>query len=95
MTNYTKKDLAKNLSFKIGFSVSYSESLVNDIVNSMIKQISNSNLSVKNFGVFKKIKKKERTGRNPKTKEEFTIYSRNSIKFTPSTNFKKFINLNQ
>ena len=95
MTNYTKKDLANNLSSKIGFSVSYSECLVNDIVNSMILEISNSNLSVKNFGVFKKIKKKERMGRNPKTKEEFKIYSRNSIKFTPSTNFKNFINQSQ
>ena len=94
MTNYTKKNLANNLSSKIGFSVSYSESLVNDIVNSMIIEISNSNLSVKNFGVFKKIKKKERTGRNPKTKEEFIINSRNSIKFTPSSNFENFINRN-
>ena len=92
MSSYKKEDIAKDLSLKTGFPVNYSKSLINDLIESMINQISKSNLNLKNFGVFKTIKKNERSGRNPKTKEKFTISSRNSIKFTPSKNFKNYIN---
>ena len=37
------------------------------------------------------INKKERPGRNPKTKEEFTITSRNAVKFKPSKEFKQIV----
>ena len=40
------------------------------------------------------IKKRERIGRNPKTKEEAKISSRKIIKFKPSTIFKNKINNN-
>ena len=40
-------------------------------------------------------KKKERIGRNPKTKEEVIIQERNVILFKPSKEFKKMINISK
>jgi len=40
-------------------------------------------------------KKKERIGRNPKTKEEKIIKERNVVLFKPSKEFKKYINKNE
>ena len=49
-----------------------------------------SKLHLKNFGTFELIFKNERMGRNPKTKEEFIIKKRKSLKFTSSKNFQIF-----
>ena len=87
--NYQKKDLAKNLSNKLGYSVNFSYKLINDLIEAMASNIINSQLNLKNFGTFKLIKKNERLGRNPKTKETFIIKSRKIVKFSVS---KKFLN---
>ena len=55
----------------------------------MTSNVITSQLNLKNFGTFKLIKKKERLGRNPKTKETFIIKSRKIVKFSIS---KKFLN---
>ena len=55
-------------------------------------KIKDNDLNLKNLGSFKIINKKERVGRNPKTKEEFLIKPRKSISFTASKNFKLDIN---
>ena len=46
----------------------------------------------KNRGSFKIVDKKERTGRNPKTKELFLINARKSIVFKASKKLLKSIN---
>tara|TARA_B100001939_G_C16896363_1_gene597823 strand:+ start:1060 stop:1356 length:297 start_codon:yes stop_codon:yes gene_type:complete len=79
-----KKDIVKSLSNKIGLSSRVSNKLVDEIINILIKNIKEGHLNLKNIGSFKLLKKKERIGRNPKTKEEFVISSRNSISFVPS-----------
>ena len=56
--------------------------------------ISNNIVKIHNFGTFKVKKKKERIGRNPKTKENVVISSRNVISFTPSKKVIKVINNN-
>ena len=48
-------------------------------------------VNIKNFGSFKIIFKDKREGRNPKTKEKFTISSRNVIKFVSSDILKQKI----
>ena len=50
------------------------------------------NLVLKNIGTFKLSKKNERIGRNPKTKEEFLISKRKSIRFIVSKNLTKILN---
>ena len=90
--NYQKQDLAKYLSNELGYSVSFSSKLINDLIESMVNNINHSQLNLKNFGSFKLLKKKERLGRNPKTKEKFIIKSRITVKFTASKKFLKELN---
>ena len=91
--DFKKIDLVKDLSLKTGYSQSYSKKIVDDLINIFIQNIKSGNLNLKNIGSFKLLNKKERIGRNPKTKEEFIISSRKSLSFTSS---KKIIdNLNK
>ena len=84
--NLIKKDLIKNLSLRTGLSSNYSKKMINDLIEILILNIKTGNLILKNIGTFKINFKNERIGRNPKTKEEFTISSRKSISFVPSKN---------
>ena len=88
-----KKDLIKDITFKTGLSSTVSKKIFNDLVNILIQNIKKGSLVLKNIGSFKIIEKKERIGRNPKTKEKFIISARKTVSFTPS---KKIIeNLNK
>ena len=94
-TNLKKIDLAKQLKIKTGFSTNISKKLINDLIEILTEVIKTGYLNLKNIGSFKIINKKERMGRNPKTKEEFIISSRKSISFIPSKkllqNLNKFL----
>ena len=91
--NIKRKDLIANLYLNIGFSKTISENIVYDIFNLFINNIiSNNVLKISNFGNFIKKKKKQRIGRNPKTKEVKVISARNIIIFKPSNLLKKRIN---
>ena len=93
--NFTKEDLSKSLSKKTGFSISLSKKLIKDLLNILILNIQNGGLSLKNIGTFNLIKKNKRLGRNPKTKEEFTINSRISLSFIASKKLLNTINKNR
>ena len=84
--NYTKKEIINLISKKTGFSKRFCDKLVNEIIKIIIIKIMKNGFTLKNIGSFKKVFKKQRLGRNPKTKEEFIITSRNSIKFVSSKN---------
>ena len=91
--NIKRKDLIANVYFNIGFSKTISENIVYDIFNLFIDNIiSNNVLKISNFGNFIKKSKKQRIGRNPKTKEVKVISSRNIIIFKASNFLKKRIN---
>ena len=49
-------------------------------------------IKISNFGTFLIKSKKSRIGRNPKTREEKMISSREVILFRPSNDFKNYIN---
>ena len=87
--NFKKIDLIDYVSTNTGFSKNFSKKLVSDLLDALNKGISNGYLNLKNIGTFKIIKKKERIGRNPKTKEEFKIPARKSVKFTSSNSISK------
>ena len=83
-TQLTKKDISKNINSKIGLSVSYTDKITDNLIL-ILKQIINiKETNIKNFGTFKIINKKERTGRNPKNKKIYNIDSRKSLSFKPS-----------
>jgi len=91
--NIKKKDFINRIFQDIGFSKTISENIVKDIFDIIIESVDkNENLKISNFGTFKKKKKNERVGRNPKTKEEKIISSRFVVQFKASKNFKKKIN---
>tara|TARA_B100001057_G_C22475424_1_gene804329 strand:- start:68 stop:361 length:294 start_codon:yes stop_codon:yes gene_type:complete len=82
--NLTKIDLINKLSIVTGYSKIFSGKLINDLIEIILLNIKSDNFQLKNIGSFKLISKKERIGRNPKTKEEFIITPRKQISFTPS-----------
>ena len=84
-----KIDLAKNLSSSLGFSKRLSVKIIDDIIKILIDNIKLGSLNLKNVGSFKILKKKERIGRNPKTKEEFIISSRKSVSYVVSKNISQ------
>ena len=91
--NLTKKDLVNSVYMQIGFSKQISENLIDEFLSNIIScLITDGTLKISNFGTFSIRKKKERIGRNPKTKEEKIISSRNVVLFKPSKDFKILIN---
>ncbi|MFL2889260.1 MAG: HU family DNA-binding protein [Pelagibacteraceae bacterium] len=85
--------LSKIISSKLGFSVKLTENFTNEVFAEISEEIYlNNSVLIKNFGLFKILHKKDRLGRNPKTKEEFIIKAHKSISFRISDNFNKKIN---
>ena len=82
--NIKKIEIIRNLSSITGFSSNYSKKVINDLIEIILRNIKSGNLNLKNIGSFKLISKKERIGRNPKTKDRFVISARKSVSFTPS-----------
>ena len=91
--NLTKKDLVNLVYMRLGFSKQISSNLIEEfffqIVDNLIKE---RKIKISNFGTFSIKSKKSRIGRNPKTKEEKMISSREVILFKPSKDFKNYIN---
>ena len=91
--NLTKKEIINSIYMQIGFSKKISENLLEDIFQILLKNImSEKKVKIAKFGTFELRKKKERIGRNPKTKEEKIISERNVVIFKPSKEIKKYIN---
>jgi len=91
--NLTKKDLINSIYMRIGYSKKVSELLLEDFLSIIIKNLKkNKKIKISNFGTFSIRNKKSRIGRNPKTKEEKLIKSRNVVLFKPSNDFKTYIN---
>ena len=89
--NFTKNDFSKNMSDETGFPISLSKKIVDDLLIIFTEMIKNNDLVLKNIGTFK-LSKNERIGRNPKTREEFLISKRKSIRFIVSKNLTKVLN---
>ena len=92
--NLTKKDLINQIYMQIGFSKLVSENLIDDFLSLLVENlIKEKKIKLSKFGTFTIRNKKERIGRNPKTKENKIIKARKVVLFKPSKEFKEFINL--
>ena len=92
--NLTKKDLVNLVYMQLGFSKQISENLIEDFLSTIVLNIKEEKkLKLSKFGTFSIREKKQRIGRNPKTKETKIISSRDVVLFKPSKEFKKFVNL--
>ena len=94
--NFTRKDLSNKIYKKLGFSKNLSSKIVDDFFETVILEIIKSNkIKISSFGTFSVLNKKERIGRNPKTKIEAKISPRKVVRFKPSLLLKKKINENE
>ena len=92
--NLTKKDLVNLVYMQLGFSKQISENLIEDFLSTIVSNIkTEKKLKLSKFGTFSIREKKQRIGRNPKTKETKMISSRDVVLFKPSKEFKDFVNL--
>ena len=91
--NLTKKDLVNLVYMQIGFSKQIAENLIEDFFFTIVTQLKKEKkIKISKFGTFSLREKKQRVGRNPKTKEEKLITSRTVVLFKPSKEFKEFVN---
>ena len=91
--NFTKKNLTNKIYQNLGFTKNYSSIIIDDFIESLISELIKTNIiKISSFGTFKILNKKERLGRNPKTKKEAKISARKIIKFKPSLSVKEKLN---
>ena len=91
--NFTRKNLSNKIYKVLGFSKNFSRKIVDDFFETLVSELIKSNrIKISSFGTFKVINKKERIGRNPKTKIEAKISPRKVVKFKPSIFFKEKLN---
>ena len=91
--NITRDEIAEAMKNEFGFNRKLCLDIVNDIVEIIINGLqSDKKVKIHNFGTFKLNKKNSRIGRNPKTKEQYNIASRNVITFKASKILLKYIN---
>ena len=93
--NLSRDEIADAMKKEFGFNRKLCLDLVNDIIEIIIQGLqTDKKVKIHNFGTFKLNNKSNRIGRNPKTKEEFNIPSRNVITFKASKILLKYINNN-
>ncbi len=91
--NLTKKDIVNSIYMQIGYSKKVSETLLEEFFNILLNSLIQKKIvKISKFGTFFLKEKKQRIGRNPKTKKEAVITARNVINFKASKELKKFIN---
>ena len=93
--NLTKQDIVNSIYMQIGYSKKVSEILLEDFFYIILDNLKKEKkVKISKFGTFFLKKKKQRIGRNPKTKLTAIISERNVITFKPSKEFKNYINKN-
>ena len=91
--NFTRKNLSNYVHQNLGFSKNISSLLIDDFFESLVSELIKLNkIKITAFGTFEVVDKKERIGRNPKTRIEARILARKIIKFKPSTLIKVKLN---
>ena len=91
--NLVKKDIAHKINSTIGLPFNLTYEITDNIIDFFIDiLIKKKKINIKNFGSFNISLKRQREGRNPKTKEKFIISERNTIKFKASNSLKNKIN---
>ena len=94
--NITRKYLSNKIHKNLGFSKNLSSKILDNFFEQIILQILISNkIKISSFGTFSVLEKKERIGRNPKSKIKAIINSRKVVKFKPSQLLKNKLNENE
>lgn len=86
---YMKKAFQTKLSLSPDQAHQLLESIIQEINGALIRE---DYLKIFSFGTFLIHRKKERLGRNPKTKEAAVISSRKSVSFRPAAELRTLVN---
>ena len=90
--NLTKKQIVNAIYMQIGYSKKISENLLEEFFEIILDNlIKHKKVKISKFGTFSVKEKKQRIGRNPKTKKEFLISSRKVLVFKSSANCKMLL----
>jgi DNA-binding protein HU-beta len=88
----TKENLVEAIVKKINCSKKDATEAVNTIIDEITKALSKGReVSIAGLGKFVVVKRKARTGRNPKTGEKITIPAMKVPRFKPAKNLKEAV----
>ena len=80
---------------QVGYSKKLTETLLEDFFDIILENLlKKKKVKISKFGTFSLRRKKQRNGRNPKTKKPAIISERNVVLFKASKEFKFLINKN-
>ena len=89
----TKKDIALSIHNKIGLSKTQSSKFLDSFFSIIKTQtVEKGIVKLTHFGTFKTREKKERLGRNPKTKQSAVISSRKVVQFSANSKLRNSVN---
>ena len=90
--NFSKSDIAKNISIKSLVSAGESKILLESFLSLIKSSSKNGPVKLSNFGTFSFKKTPKRSGRNPKNLDSYIIPKMNKLNFKPSNILKGKIN---
>lgn len=89
----TRNDIALEIHKQIGLSTNEADKIVSQFFSSVIDALNDTgSIKLTNFGTLTVLNKKERIGRNPRTKEKAIISARKVASFRASDTLKNLIN---
>lgn len=89
-----KKELVKEIADKTGFTQKDTETILDSTIKTIEEALKNGNeVKFVGFGTFKKVKRKARTGRNPRDpKKAIKIPACNAVAFKAGKDLKDKVN---
>ncbi len=87
-----KRDIEKNISSETHISLNDSKKFLNIFIDLIKKNSIDKKVKLSNFGSFFYKETPMRIGRNPKTKEEYTISKRSKLNFKATHKVKNLFN---
>lgn len=89
----TKRDIVDDVTLQTGLSKKNSQDLLEHFIFYLKSNLKKNHfIKISNFGTFEAKTTPSRIGRNPITKEEFTISERNRITLKTSKKIKEVLN---
>ena len=88
----TKSDIVNDIALQTSLSKKNSKELLEHFISYLTSKLKKNNIKISNFGTFELKTTPSRVGRNPKTKEEFTISERNRVTLNTSKKIKDILN---
>ncbi|MDD3360418.1 MAG: HU family DNA-binding protein [Hespellia sp.] len=88
-----KKEFTRELAMRTELTIAQSEKCITAFMKIIEEQLKkDEKVQFLGWGTFKRCKRTERTGKNPRTGERVIIPEKNVVKFKPGKNLKDAVN---